>query len=308
MSASIASTFYTMGYANSIASDMEANRADVLVLTPEEFLSILQDRVKGNALFEANVRKELAQTSLGKYWNQTLYPNINQPATVPISEAVNDALRFAKAMIALGAVGTICYAKAHNGKTYLIFKGDAKLRNLLKGTRYLANNPRILQLGLGMQGVKQVAKGGFILGLVVDAGIEITDFILNDQKTMYDLVGGIGVEVVKGGVASLVAYGVGLGIATVTGVAVLPILGMLGIALAVGYGLNLLDDTFEIKKRVSAALSAVPKDLAAGIYTIHEGSIQMLRMLGNASVKDEATLRRLDVLMRQAIRRLAQRY
>jgi hypothetical protein len=301
MGAELASTFYAMGYANSIASEMERNRADVLILTPEEFISILQDRVKGNPLLEANVRKELAQTSFGQYWNQTLNTNINQPFVIPVAQATNDAVNLAKTIYALGVIGATCYVKTHNGKPYLIFKGDAKLRNLLKGTRYLANNPQILQLGLGMQGLKQVAKGGFILGIVVSAGVEISDFVLNDQKTMYDLVGGIGVEAVKGGITAVLAFGAGA-LATGVGIAILPLGAMLAVALIVGVGLNYLDDTFEIKKNVSVALKAAASKLDQGTYWVREETLRTLQNIGNVARKDEATLRQLDNWLMQTIK------
>jgi hypothetical protein len=60
---------------------------------------------------------------------------------------------------------------------------------LLQGTRFLAANPRMVQMGLGTSSLQNVAKGGFLL--VVGAGIETLDFIFNDEKTMNDLVGGI---------------------------------------------------------------------------------------------------------------------
>jgi hypothetical protein len=303
MGAELASTFYAMGYANSIASEMERNRADVLILTPEEFISILQDRVKGNPLLEAEVRKALAQTSFGQYWNQTFYGNVNQPFVIPVAQAGNDAINLAKTIYALGVLGATCYVKTHNGKPYLIFKGDAKLRNLLKGTRYLANNPQILQLGLGMQGLKQVAKGGFILGIVVSAGVEISDFVLNDQKTMYDLVGGIGVEAVKGGVSALVALGAGAALA-LTGIAVLPIAGMLGVALLVGIGLNALDDTFEVKKRVSNALKLAGEGLSEGLYKVNEVHLQHFESLKKILRRDESMMRQLDSAFKNAIQRL----
>ena len=192
----------------------------------------------------------------------------------------------------------------NNGQSYLIFKGRAGLRNVLQGTRYLASNPQIIQLGLGIQGAKNVAKGGFILGIVVATGIEITDFMLNDQKTMYDLVGGIGVEAVKGGLAALVAYGAGALVGSAITVAVLPLGVMLFAALIVSSGLNYLDDSYQIKSKVIAALKAMPENLSEGIYTIRAESLSQLGALKNIVNKDTATLRRFDQMVKMAITQL----
>ena len=198
----------------------------------------------------------------------------------------------------------MCNLKTHNGQSYLIFKGRAGLRNVLQGTRYLASNPQIIQLGLGIQGAKNVAKGGFILGIVVATGIEITDFMLNDQKTMYDLVGGIGVEAVKGGLAALVAYGAGALVGSAITVAVLPLGVMLFAALIVSSGLNYLDDSYQIKSKVIAALKAMPENLSEGIYTIRAESLSQLGALKNIVNKDTATLRRFDQMVKMAITQL----
>ena len=175
---------------------------------------------------------------------------------------------------------------------------------MLQGTRYLASNPQIIQLGLGIQGAKNVAKGGFILGIVVATGIEITEFILNDQKTMYDLVGSVGVEAVKGGLAALVAYGAGALVGSAITVAVLPLGVMLFAALIVSSGLNYLDDSYQIKSKVIAALKAMPENLSEGIYTIRAESLSQLGALKNIVNKDTATLRRFDQMVKMAITQL----
>jgi hypothetical protein len=202
------STYAPPAFATSLAAQMESNRAEVLVMTPEQVMSVLQDRCKGQPVREQDVRKALGNTVFGRYWNHTFYPNVNQPMVLPTGQVGVDLYTLIRAFYALGVVCTECYTKVQNGREYIIFKGRAGLRNLLQGTRYLASNPQILQLGLGVKGLQNVAKGGFILGLVVTAGIEITDFLFNDQKTLTQLVGSIGYEAVKSDAAGL-AYGRG---------------------------------------------------------------------------------------------------
>ncbi len=44
--------------------------------------------------------------------------------------------------------------KAANGKTYIRISGHAGVRRIVIGTRYGANHPTMLNLGIGMQGLK----------------------------------------------------------------------------------------------------------------------------------------------------------
>ena len=41
------------------------------------------------------------------------------------------------------------YVKTINGKDYVVFKGHAGLRNVFKGTKYLADNADVVSYGLG---------------------------------------------------------------------------------------------------------------------------------------------------------------
>lgn len=191
----------------------------------------------------------------------------------------NDLYLLARTLTALGVVGTQVYTKSHKGKTYLIFKGYSGLRNTLQGTRYLATNARVVQLGLGAKGLQNVAKGGFILGMVVSAGIEITDFIFKDEKTMTDLVGNIGYEFVKSGLASLLGYGAGLAFGSVVGVAVVPLGVMVGAAFLAGWGLNQLDQKYQVKEKVLKAFNALPAKLEQGVYELRDNTLHVLEQV-----------------------------
>lgn len=289
MPASIAATFYNIGYAQTVAQSMEQNQVDVLVLTPNQYMSILQDKAKNNPRLEYTLREILAKSSFGQYWNTTFSPNANQPWVGPVSQFPNDAYMIAKTFHALGIAGLKSYIKRENGKTWIILKGYTGFRGPeLQGTRYLATNPMMIKLGLGVQGAGNVAKGGFILGLVVSSGIEVADFIFNDQKTMYDLVGGIGVEAVKGGLATLAGMAAAGLAGAFTGVAVAPLIGLVAVALVVGIALNVADDHYKIKKRVIDVLKTVPEQTAQGIYTINtEAESWLARVKASVETKQQ---------------------
>ncbi len=242
---------------------------DVLVLTPNQYMSILQDKAKNNPHLEYTLRKILGNSAFGQYWNKTFSPNAGESWVGPVAQGANDAVMITKTLNALGMSGITSYVKQTGGKTYVIIKGYAANRgSALQGTRYLATHPQMLQLGLGMRSLQGVAKGGFILGVVVSSGIEVTDFIFNDENTMYDLVGGIGVEAVKGGLAGLLAYTVAVGFGLITTVAVAPLIIMAVAAVGFGILLNQIDKEYDIKGQVIAALKALPENTSQGLYNI----------------------------------------
>ncbi|MDA8456538.1 hypothetical protein M4R22_17390 [Acidovorax sp. GBBC 3334] len=102
MSAELAATFYTMGYAQSVAQSMENNQADILVLTPNQYFSILQDKSRHNPRLENTLRAILANTAFGQYWTQTVSPNASEPWVGPTAQSANDALAITKTLNAIG--------------------------------------------------------------------------------------------------------------------------------------------------------------------------------------------------------------
>jgi molybdopterin/thiamine biosynthesis adenylyltransferase len=236
-----------MGYAQeaALAMQLQANNFQAIVLTPEDFASIVREK-----------------------WKREVYPNIDDVDwVVPFAQGVVDAKIVATTLAAIGFSGFKNYVKkSKTGKDIIILKGAPALRDqFLRGTKFLASNPKLVQMGVGLRGVNHVARGGFVLGLVVSVGIESLDFIIDDEKTMGDLVGAIGIEAVKGGLAvlagTLAAKATAGGLAIVgiaAGTAVAPLVVcvlMIGLA---AYGLNRLDNTQNIKGKVVAVLKSAP--------------------------------------------------
>jgi hypothetical protein len=310
MSASIATTFFHTSNAQMMLEmEMEQNRVEVLAMTPLDWLSVLQDHAKQNPAKAKAIEAAVAQTSLKQYWNTTLSPNIeNYTYVMPSAQLGTDLYNLGRTINALGVAGTRISVKEYKGKPYLIFKGKPGLRNVIKGTRYLAANPQIVQLGLGMKGLKHVAKGGFILGMVVSSGVEIADFFYKDEKTMYDLVGGIGVEAVKAGLGALAAVAAGALAITVTSVAIAPLIAAAAAAFYVGIKLSDLDNEHQIKKKVSEALKLAVDNLEPGYYAVQESALVTLAILSrDRSEKTDAKLREWDQAIKNAFRLLMRR-
>ena len=281
--AALASTFYTVGYAQELARSMDQNQADVLVLSVDEYIGILHDKSKGNSKLRESLSQILDKTAFGQYWRKTLYPNINEAWVTPTAQSALDAFAVTKTFTALGIAGVTSYIKTTPKGTYIILKGFPAHRSpLLAGTRYLASNPAVMRFGLGMKGLRGMAKGGFVLGIVVSSTIEVTDFLFKDEKTMADLVGSIGVEAVKGGLGALAGYAAAAAVGVATTAAVAPLVTMVLVGFVAATFINYLDNKYDVKSRVIEALKMIPEKTANGIYQINQTSASWMSDLRDA--------------------------
>lgn len=128
-----------------------------------------------------------------------------------IASLVADIAIGAKILQDLGANGAY-YVKEYNGKQYVILRGHAGLRPYLKGTKYLANNPRVVRLGLGPAGAASALKVTVVLSLTMFAADIVAQYIAGDGATLEELSAGLlsaggstVLSVVAGGIASAAA-------------------------------------------------------------------------------------------------------
>ena len=99
------------------------------------------------------------------------------------------------------------------------------IRAYLKGTRYLASNPKLFTIGVGKLEAAKAMKTGFVVSLIISVTFHVIEQVLNDQKTWYDLVAGVGVAI---GISSGV---IALGGSLIAGSAIAPLI----IIVAVGF-------------------------------------------------------------------------
>src|SRR5690625_7262492 len=72
----------------------------------------------------------------------------------------------AKDLAKSGNIQSSYYTTTRAGKQYIVFKGNHRLRTVLKGTRYLATNTTIMKFGIGGQALKTVAKTSFVISSI----------------------------------------------------------------------------------------------------------------------------------------------
>ena len=162
---------------------------------------------------------------------------------------INDAYQLAKG---LGGLGVIAYVKQANGKDYVIIKNYKRhLKTLVKGHRWRANNPQVVQLGLGSKNMaRQLLSVGLVVDIAFSVAVNAVDVFLNDEKTMVDLVGQSGADIVKG----FIATGVGTVVAVALASAGVPLLAAGLVFALVGYFVSQALDEIDNELGVSKTL------------------------------------------------------
>lgn len=174
----------------------------------------------------------------------------------------SDILVLTKLVADLGSVGAQAYVKTYGGKAHIILKGAPGLRKVLTGTKYGVTNPKVIAMGLGKTGAIHAAKSGGLLTVVLLTAFRVADYFLQDEATLSRLIGSIGTDVAKVGIAT------GASILAVKGVAAAgftiaigPIFAVIAVGVIASVALNALDSHYGITDRVVAGLDEMGDDI-----------------------------------------------
>ncbi|MBA1242976.1 hypothetical protein [Pseudomonas japonica] len=210
-------------------------------------------------------------------YDGTVHKYLAKPWPVPVALGIYDAYNVGRLLRDINGFGTKVRVSTHNGRLYLILTGYPGLRNKLKGTRYGIRNPQLIEMGIGKYGIRGSSIAGFKLSCYVAVGIEVLEWVFNDEAVMSDLFAGIGVELVKAGIASAVGYAAALVAGLYIGAAATPLIIGAGLVLAIGIGLNILDNEYKIKDTTKAALRHAIEniqDLQATFIKVHPSNVK----------------------------------
>ena len=155
--------------------------------------------------------------------------------------------------------------KAVRGTENIIVKGGAGNRHILRASRFLPRNPLILKLAIGKAGIRECAKRGGVLTIVLYTSIDVAKFILLDNYTLTNLAGELAWDLISVGTSTIAFALAGLAIGSSTTIASIP----LGIAILVGVytglRLNALNDHYEVAQKLGVAmrdmLKQIPEDV-----------------------------------------------
>ncbi|MBW5405984.1 hypothetical protein ACISK3_10365 [Morganella morganii] len=131
--------------------------------------------------------------------------------------------------------------------------GYAVLRHRLNATRYLANNGKLIGMGIGQCGLNAAAIDGMRYTFIASAGFRALHLIFQKDYDLYNFAGDITMDVAKPGVASFAARVIGNGMIAFVS-AVSPIIVAL-VVFCIGFGLaytfNFLDEKHNITEKLT---------------------------------------------------------
>ena len=160
--------------------------------------------------------------------------------------------------------------KEIQGKNYVILKGYPGLREKLTGTRYLASNPKVVDLAIGTKRVSGTMISGARLSIFVAVPMTVLQFLISEQSTLLRLVGIIASDLVKIGLSTIIASAAGMAAGAITTVAAGPIVAAIAFGIATAVTLEYLDRTFGV---TDALINAMDK---AKQRTVGELALQIV--------------------------------
>lgn len=174
---------------------------------------------------------------------QNLYDDIGGKETISntkdyigTASGIRDSYKIAEG---LGGLGVAAYTKNIHGQDWVIIKNFRRhAQTLMKGNKWLANNPQVVQAGLGLndlQGAMRYVTFNTGVEIAFSIGINAADYILRDEATLTELGVNTAGDITKGMISL-----VGAGIITASIPVSIGVLATGGIFVAVSFGIGKL--------------------------------------------------------------------
>lgn len=223
-------------------------------MADEEILVLDTDNMMRLWLYDKLAANELTEIQADQIWRE--HRSKAEFGAGYGAYATDGALLLKLARDMRTPMGRVVY-KSYGGKPHVILKGNPRLRTILTGTRYGVNNAKIVSMGIGKHGALNSVKSGTIVSIIIVSVFRITDYVLRDEATLTQLVGALGVDIVKIAIASAagaMAAKIAAGTLIVASVAAGPLIAAVAVGIVVTVALNALDERYHLTARVQKAL------------------------------------------------------
>ena len=180
---------------------------------------------------------------------------------VAIAQLIKSGNQIVRQIRLLGVTGR-AYTKEVRGKRYIIFKGNARLRPNLKGTRYLAENAKVRCFVVGSKDILKDAMKGTRIAVIAFVVIDIVAEMSSDQPSLASLGVHITSDVLQAVVASAVGYAAGALILAMSPAA--PVVVVFIVVVAVGFfvgtQLTRWDNEYKVTERARTRMMAYERE------------------------------------------------
>lgn len=276
--------------------EMDQNHREMVIMTLEDFHAQAQFAQQKHCATQPPLACNRTQgemlngtwQSVKSTYNGVPHSFVNTTWGVPTAMTAWDARNITAFIRDMNGIGTKVRYTVRNGKQYVILTGYPGLRKTLNAPRYGIQNAKLVSMGIGKYGVRGSSIKGFKLSCYVAVAIEVAEWVFGDEHIMSDLFGGVGVELIKAGIASALGYAAALAVGSLFTAAAAPVIAGALVVFAVGLGLNALDNHFGIKNAVKAGLRYAVDHIQAIHKTITEIKPADLRRYAEQTAADVA--------------------
>lgn len=222
---------------------LDKDAQHVMLLSLEEAQDVIDDMLKSNAMSSATTYAGNIKDAAGG------------AANIVKLISYKDA---GKIVFTLTGLGIKAVQYSYGGKMYVKITGYPSLRRILNGTRYRANHPKLLELGIGKAGVQAGIVSGARFCIWFSACWRLVELIFRSDHDVAAFLGNITMDIAKvivtvfvtkvvvGGVASLAtAFSASL---------VVPIWGEIVIVVVLGLFITSLLDVYDKNNKLSNML------------------------------------------------------
>lgn len=181
----------------------------------------------------------------------------------------------------LGIMGRAYHKVGANGRRYIIFKGAPGMRPDLRGTRYLATNPKVACFVIGGREIVKDAAKATKIAVILLVAFDVMRELHADHFSLASLGVRVLSDVLQAAGAAAIGAAAGVLIVTFLGApAVLVFAIVVGTGFLAGMGLALLDDRYRLTERARARMMKYEEGVKDSINTlgqIREDAVQFGR-------------------------------
>ncbi|SBS34440.1 hypothetical protein MSP8887_02151 [Marinomonas spartinae] len=266
-----------------LEKDFKQNRCDAFSITKEEFTCLWVETQKFYGKTEAQIKEKLSSLTGLSVTDSILSFTANYGSAIKDSSylipLIND---FKRSGNILGRYDIII----RNGREYVTFKGNPRLRNIIRRSRYLLNHTKMIEIGIGKEGVKSGAIGGFYIAVFFSITLDTINWIFKDNYRWTNWLGTVSTDIVKAAI-SIAATLIAGTLVSIFSLAIVEVIVVIGTGLYVGYELNKLDGNYHITDSVIKALNHIDKKtskLADETYKVYFNSAREVISLARVDV------------------------
>lgn len=241
-----------------LAEEWTDNQADIYVLERDDMVAVWiqeqKDQGRSDSDIKARFEELVGETTLTLMHESFLLADEYGATLVVATMDAKILSALGRDMLRSGNVLGQYRIRSHNGKQYISFKGNHRLRSIVKGTRYRLKNPTVVKMGIGPDGLKHTAKGGVYVTVIVSVGLNGIAWIFTEDFGWRDFLTNVTEDLVKAAIAAVAGFLVGVAVGSATGWAVLA--SGAGFLVGLGVGWLLMDITADDVRSLASEVSS----------------------------------------------------